>query len=50
MNPLPPPPVAGKTEWERFNNAIRKIIHAPKQTVIKPESKPHPKPKGERLP
>jgi hypothetical protein len=43
MNPLPPPHVAGKTEWERFNNAVRKIIHAPKQVVVKPEDKQEPK-------
>lgn len=39
MKPIPPPQVAGKTEWERFDNAMRKAISAPK-TPTKPETKP----------
>jgi len=43
MKTLTPPPVAGKTEWERFNNAVHKIIHTPKQVLVKPEGKKPPK-------
>jgi hypothetical protein len=44
VKPIPPPPVAGKTEWERFNNAIRKVLEQPKYSV-KSEAKPQPNPK-----
>jgi hypothetical protein len=45
MNPLPPPLVPGKTEAERFNNALRKVFDAPKRAAI---IKSQPKPKKER--
>jgi hypothetical protein len=35
MNPLPAPIIPGKTDAERFQNALRKVFKA----------KPHPKPK-----
>jgi len=36
MNPLPPPKVPGKTETERFNNALRKVLSAPAAKIAKP--------------
>lgn len=37
MKPLPPPEVPGNTEWERFDNAFRKIITVPKEAFLKEE-------------
>ena len=45
MKPIPPPAIPGKTEWQRFDNAIRKIINMPKRAMVKPASKPKPTPK-----
>jgi hypothetical protein len=39
MKPLPPPNVPGDTEWERFDNAFRKIITVSKEDLIKAEKK-----------
>lgn len=34
MNPLPAPIVPGKTESERFNNALRKVFEAQPKTAF----------------
>lgn len=34
MNPLPAPVVPGKTEAERFNNALRKVFEAQPKTAF----------------
>ena len=39
MKPLPPPKIEGKTEWERFDNAVRKILTVPKEVILKEEAK-----------
>jgi hypothetical protein len=39
MKPLPPPPVPGNTEWERFDNAVEMLLNAPKQAFAKQEKK-----------
>jgi hypothetical protein len=39
MKPLPPPHVPGATEWERFDNAFRKIITVPKEAFLKEEAR-----------
>jgi len=39
MKPLPAPPVPGNTEWERFDNAFRKIITVPKEAFAKEEAR-----------
>ena len=31
MNPHPAPSVPGDTEWERFDNAVRKALSVPKE-------------------
>jgi hypothetical protein len=45
MNPLPAPIVPGKTESERFQNALSKVFSASKRAAIKTEDKPQPNPK-----
>jgi hypothetical protein len=44
MNPLPAPIVPGKTDAERFNNALRKVMRTIKQDAMKTRAKPQPKP------
>jgi hypothetical protein len=39
MKPSPPPDVPGNTEWERFDNAFRKIITVPKEAYLKEEAR-----------
>ena len=39
MKPQPAPYVPGDTEWERFDNAFRKIITVSKEAVLKAEAK-----------
>jgi hypothetical protein len=46
MKPLPAPNVPGKTEFERFDNAMRKVLAMPRnsQTLSPPRpSKKEPK-------
>jgi hypothetical protein len=47
MNPLPAPTIPGKTDAERFNNALRKVFQHSKQTPPKAEANPQPKSKKE---
>jgi hypothetical protein len=37
MKPLPAPNVPGKTEFERFDNAVRQILTVSKKDVLKRE-------------
>jgi hypothetical protein len=39
MKPQPAPPVPGNTEWERFDNAVRMLLDAPKGAFVKQEKK-----------
>jgi hypothetical protein len=39
MKPLPAPPVPGNTEWERFDNAFRKIITVPQEAFLQEEAR-----------
>ncbi len=39
MKPLPPPSVPGKTEFERFDNAVRQILTVSKEDLLKMEAK-----------
>jgi hypothetical protein len=39
MKPAPAPNVPGNTEWERFDNAFRKIIAVPKEAFLKEETR-----------
>jgi hypothetical protein len=38
MKPLPPPEVPGKTESEKFDNAVRTIFSVPKAEIEKREA------------
>ena len=38
MKPLPAPYVPGKTEFERFENAVRKILSVSKEDLLKMEA------------
>jgi hypothetical protein len=37
MKPLPPPSVPGKTEFERFDNAVRQVLTVSKEELLKRE-------------
>lgn len=39
MKPLPPPPVPGNTEWERFDNAVGKLLSVSKAVFLKEEAR-----------
>jgi hypothetical protein len=39
MKPLPPPSVPGNTEWERFDNAVGRLLSVPKEAFLKDEAK-----------
>jgi hypothetical protein len=39
MNPKPPPYVPGNTDFERFDNAVRKMFTVSKKDVMKEEAK-----------
>lgn len=38
MKPLPAPEVPGKTEFERFDNAVRRILSVSKDDILKKEA------------
>jgi len=38
MRPLPPPHIPGKTEFERFDNAVRKVLTVSKEELLKREA------------
>jgi hypothetical protein len=48
MKPLPPPDVPGKTEFERFDNAMRQVLSVSKEDLLKMEARE--KRKKERKP
>ena len=37
MKPLPAPNVPGKTEFERFDNAMRQVLNVSKEELVKRE-------------
>lgn len=39
MKPLPPPDVPGKTEFQRFDNAVRQVLTVSKEELLKREAK-----------
>ena len=41
MKPIPPPVVPGKTEFERFDNAVRQVLTVSKEELIKLEQREH---------
>ena len=38
MKPSPPPHVPGNTEWERFDNAMSKLLSVPKEAFLEAEA------------
>jgi hypothetical protein len=41
MKPLPPPNIPGKTEFERFDNAVRQVLTVSKEELLKREEREH---------
>lgn len=39
MKPLPAPHVPGKTDFERFDNAVRQVLTVSKEELLKRESR-----------
>jgi hypothetical protein len=39
MKPLPAPHVPGKTEFERFDNAVRRVLTVSKEELLKREAR-----------
>ncbi len=39
MKPLPAPDVPGKTEFERFDNAMRQVLSVSKEELLKREAR-----------
>jgi hypothetical protein len=39
MNPLPAPKVPGKSEFERFDNAMRQVLSVSKEELLKREAR-----------
>jgi len=39
MKPLPAPNISGNTEWERFDNAVTKLLSVPKEAYLKADAK-----------
>jgi hypothetical protein len=39
MKPIPPPQVPGKTEFERFDNAVRQVLTVPKDEILRREQR-----------
>jgi len=37
MKPLPPPEIEGKTEFQRFDNAVRQVLTISKDELLKRE-------------
>jgi hypothetical protein len=38
MKPLPAPSVPGKTEFERFDNAVRQVLSVSKEELLRREA------------
>jgi hypothetical protein len=39
MKPAPAPSVPGNTEWQRFDNAVGKLLSVPKEAFLKEEAR-----------
>lgn len=39
MKPLPAPNIPGNTDWERFDNAVRKAFSVPKEALLKEDAR-----------
>jgi hypothetical protein len=50
MKPLPAPNVPGKTEFERFDNAVRQVLTVSKEELLKREERERKTREGKRRP
>jgi len=50
MKPLPAPNVPGKTEFERFDNAVRQVLNVSKEELLKREAQYQKERKRKRRP
>lgn len=48
VKPLPAPHVPGKTEFERFDNAVRRVLTVSKEELLKREEREKHKPEVKR--
>jgi hypothetical protein len=48
MKPLPAPNVPGKTEFERFDNAVRQVLTVSKTELLKREEREKQKPETKK--
>lgn len=48
MKPIPPPQIPGKTEFERFDNAVRQVLTVSKEELLKREDQEKHKPEAKR--
>ncbi len=48
MKPIPPPIIPGKTEYERFDNAVRQVLTVSKEELLKREERERHKPEVKR--
>jgi hypothetical protein len=48
MRPLPPPEIPGKSEFERFDNAVRQVLTVSKTELLKREEREKSKPETKR--
>jgi hypothetical protein len=48
MKPLPAPNVPGKTEFERFDNAVRQVLTVSKTELLKREEREKSKSEAKR--
>lgn len=39
MKPSPAPEVPGNTDWERLDNAVRKVFTVPREALLKEEAR-----------
>jgi len=39
MKPIPPPEVPGKTEFQKFDNAVRQVLTVSKEELLKREQR-----------
>jgi hypothetical protein len=48
MKPLPAPDVPGKTDFQRFDNAVRQVLTVSKAELLKREEREKSKPEAKR--
>ena len=49
MKPLPAPQVHGKTEFERFDNAVRQVLTVSKEELLRREAREKKTKKTDKL-